>query len=262
MAPTICLLADDADLGSAISDAFARAHLAVTICHSGETLRTDCRAPGDACLVVDVRRSGPDRLEFLKGMKRVSHAPPAIALIARGDVRMAVKAMGAGALDCIEMPFETYNLFAGVERALARSHELNQELNKSSAQREAVAGRLARLTPRERQIMELVLAGHPNKNIAADLGVSQRTVESHRAAIMKKCGTKSLPALVRLALGATANGERFTAGSSAQAGNENAASGAPGMASPGPRRSSQYYPNLSSRRPADTLGQLLVEDAR
>ena len=74
------------------------------------------------------------------------------------------------------------------------------------AWREDAADRVASLTPRERQIMELVLAGHPNKNIAADLGINQRTVENHRAAIMHKTGSKSLPALARLALAAAWNG--------------------------------------------------------
>lgn len=77
---------------------------------------------------------------------------------------------------------------------------------KLSTWRENAANHVASLTPRQRQIMDLVLAGHPSKNIAADLGLSQRTVESHRAAIMKKTGSKSLPALARLALAARADG--------------------------------------------------------
>jgi DNA-binding NarL/FixJ family response regulator len=86
-----------------------------------------------------------------------------------------------------------------------RNDELIQHeevLRQLLASREDAADRVASLTPRERQIMELVLAGHPNKNIAADLGINQRTVETHRAAIMHKTGSKSLPALARLALAA------------------------------------------------------------
>jgi two-component system CheB/CheR fusion protein len=78
-----------------------------------------------------------------------------------------------------------------------------RDSTKGLARREASATRLASLTSRERQILDLVLAGHPSKNIAVDLGISQRTVENHRAAIMHKTGSKSLPALVRLALAAT-----------------------------------------------------------
>jgi two-component system, chemotaxis family, CheB/CheR fusion protein len=86
---------------------------------------------------------------------------------------------------------------------LIRQQEL---LNRLLAQREDAADRVASLTPRQRQIMELVVAGHPSKNIAAALGISQRTVENHRASIMNKTGSKSLPALARVALAAARNG--------------------------------------------------------
>ena len=84
--------------------------------------------------------------------------------------------------------------------SVARALEQARDSGKLSAWREKAAKQLAGLTPRQREIMELVLAGHPSKNIAADLGISQRTVENHRAAIMKKTGSTSLPALARLAL--------------------------------------------------------------
>jgi two-component system, chemotaxis family, CheB/CheR fusion protein len=109
---------------------------------------------------------------------------------------MAVHAMKAGALDFIEKPVDNSELVSGVERALKISRDSSDLL----ARRKAAASRIAMLTPRERQIMDLVVAGHASKNIAADLCVSQRTVENHRNAIMKKTGSKSLPALARLAL--------------------------------------------------------------
>ena len=114
------------------------------------------------------------------------------------DVPMAVRAMKAGASDFIEKPIGRSELLASVERALEQS----RDSSKLPAWREDAASHIASLTPRQRQIMELVLAGHPSKNIAADLGISQRTVENHRASIMKKTGSKSLPALARLALAA------------------------------------------------------------
>jgi two-component system CheB/CheR fusion protein len=119
------------------------------------------------------------------------------------DVGMAVAAMKAGAADFIEKPVGGSELLAGIERAL----ELSRDSGKLSAARAAAAGHLAALTPRQREIMDMVLAGHPSKNIAADLGISQRTVENHRAAIMRKTGTKSLPALARLALAAVRNSD-------------------------------------------------------
>ena len=109
--------------------------------------------------------------------------------------------MKAGVSDFIEKPISRDELLASVERALEQS----RGSSKLSARREDAARHFAGLTPRQHQIMELVLAGHPSKNIAADLRISQRTVENHRASIMKKTGSKSVPALARLALAAAWN---------------------------------------------------------
>ena len=138
-------------------------------------------------------------LELLQRLRKSGDDLPAIMITGNSDVAMAVEAMKAGALDFIEKPVSRDALLAGVELAL----DLSRDAAKLSARREDAADHVAGLTMRQRQIMELVLAGHPSKNIAADLGISQRTVENHRAAIMKKTGSKSLPALARLALAAT-----------------------------------------------------------
>jgi two-component system CheB/CheR fusion protein len=118
------------------------------------------------------------------------------------DVQIAVQAMKAGASDFIEKPIGRGDLLDSVARALEQS----RDSNKRAAWQEAAANHIAGLTPRQHQIMDLVLAGHPSKNIAADLGISQRTVENHRASIMTRTGAKSLPALARLALAATTIG--------------------------------------------------------
>jgi two-component system CheB/CheR fusion protein len=111
---------------------------------------------------------------------------------------MAVQAMKAGAVDFIEKPVGHAELLASVKRALDQTRDIAT----LSVCREKAALRIARLTTRQRQILDLVLAGHPSKNIAADLGISQRTVDNHRAAIMRKTGSKSLPALIRTAIAA------------------------------------------------------------
>jgi two-component system CheB/CheR fusion protein len=141
-------------------------------------------------------------LELLQQLRGAGDQLPAIMITGNSDVPMAVQAMKAGASDFLEKPISHGELLASVERALEQS----KDASKLSAWRETAANRVARLTPRERQIMELVLAGRPSKNIAADLGISQRTVENHRASIMEKTGSKSLPALARLALAAGHNG--------------------------------------------------------
>jgi two-component system CheB/CheR fusion protein len=115
------------------------------------------------------------------------------------DLSVAVEAMKAGATDFIEKPVGRDELLASIDRAL----DLSRDASRLSRWHEDAAERLALLTPRQRQVMDRVLAGEPNKNIAADLGISQRTVESHRAAVMKRMAARSLPELARLALAAS-----------------------------------------------------------
>ena len=128
---------------------------------------------------------------------------PTIMITGDADVPMAVKAMKAGALDFIEKPIGREELLASIERALDLAHDSGKLME----WRATAAAHLTGLTPRQQDVMERVLAGHPSKNIAADLGISQRTVENHRAAIMKRTGSKSLPALARLAFLASGGAE-------------------------------------------------------
>jgi two-component system CheB/CheR fusion protein len=138
-------------------------------------------------------------LDILQRLRDEGDRLPAIMVTGDGDVRMAVQAMRTGAADFIEKPFSREELLVSIRRAMERTLDSAE----ASSQREAATMQLSRLTKRERKVLELVLAGQPSKNIAADLGLSQRTIENHRAAIMKKAGVKSVPALVRLALAAT-----------------------------------------------------------
>jgi two-component system CheB/CheR fusion protein len=150
------------------------------------------------CLVVDAKMQGMGGLALLERLKAAGTELPAIMITGYGDVSMAVRAMKAGAVDFIEKPVDPDELIASIESALDRT----QDSVKRSAWHAAAAKCIADLTPREHEVMDLVLAGHPSKNIAADLRISQRTVENHRASIMKKTGSKSIPALIRLALAA------------------------------------------------------------
>jgi two-component system CheB/CheR fusion protein len=141
-------------------------------------------------------------LELLRKLHDNGHRLPSIMITGNSDVPMAVEAMKAGALDFIEKPIGREELLVSIDRAL----ELSQDSNKLQEWRESAATHLAGLTPRQREVMDRVLAGEPSKNIATDLGISQRTVENHRASIMKRTGSKSLPALARLALVAAGGG--------------------------------------------------------
>jgi two-component system CheB/CheR fusion protein len=149
-----------------------------------------------ACLLIDAYLPGMSGIELLERLRNDGHSLPAIMITGNADVSMAVHAMKSGALDFIEKPIGREELIAGIERAL----ELWRDSGKLLELRESASAHLAGLTIRQREVMERVLAGQPSKNIAADLGISQRTVENHRAGIMKRTGSKSLPALARLAL--------------------------------------------------------------
>jgi two-component system CheB/CheR fusion protein len=156
------------------------------------------RPSSEGCLVIDAYLPGMSGLELLQRLHKERQRLPSIMITGNSDVAMAVEAMKAGASDFLEKPIGSRDLIASVSRALVQSKDATE----LSAWKAAAARRLEKLTPQQHRIMEMVLAGNPSKNIAADLGISQRTVENHRAAIMTKTGTKSLPALARLALAA------------------------------------------------------------
>jgi two-component system CheB/CheR fusion protein len=159
----------------------------------------DAYHPGRiACLLVDAYLPGMNGIALLRYLRSRGDTLPAIMITGHSDVSMAVEAMKAGASDFIEKPVRGGELLASIKQALGRS----RNAGKLAAWHEEAGRHVADLTPRQREIMALVLAGHPSKNIAADLGISQRTVENHRASIMRKTQAKSLPALARLALAA------------------------------------------------------------
>ncbi len=152
----------------------------------------------EACLLIDAYLPGMDGFQLLQTLKERNQTLPSIMITGRSDVPMAVDAMKAGAADFFEKPIGATELLASIERVFERS----KDADKANAWRQSAVALIEGLTERQREIMDLVLAGHPSKNIATDLHISQRTVENHRAAIMKKTGCKSLPALARLALAA------------------------------------------------------------
>jgi FixJ family two-component response regulator/chemotaxis methyl-accepting protein methylase len=189
---------DDSAVREALRDLLREDGRSVEIYDSSEAFLAAYQPGGEGCLLVDARMPGMGGLELLHRLKSDGTRLPAIMITGQGDVPMAVETMRAGAADFIEKPIRRDELFASIEHAL----EHVRDVTKLSGRQEAAATRLAGLTARQREIMELVLAGHPSKNIAADLGISQRTVENHRAAVMKRTGSRSLSALIRLALAA------------------------------------------------------------
>jgi len=150
------------------------------------------------CLVADIRMPGMDGLELQQRLTERAFNFPLIVITGHGDVPLAVRAMKVGAVDFIEKPFAAEAILASIETALAQ-FALSGEGDMLAA---AAASRLALLSPREREVLQGLLAGLPNKSIAYDLAISPRTVEIHRARVMDKMGARSLSELIRMSLAA------------------------------------------------------------
>ncbi len=150
------------------------------------------------CILLDIRMPGMDGLEVQKALRDKGVTLPVIIMTGHGDVSLAVQAMKAGAVDFIEKPFEKAVLLSGIEHAMER---LKRSAASQDRAGEAIV-RLQALTPREREVLEGLAKGLPNKTIAYDLGISPRTVEIHRANVMSKLGVRSLSEALRIAFAA------------------------------------------------------------
>ncbi len=150
-------------------------------------------APG--CLVLDVRLPGMSGLTFHKELEKEGIALPVIFITGHGDIPMSVRAMKAGAVEFLTKPFHDQDLLDAIHAAIERDRRSRHEAVQLAELRE----RLATLSDRERQIMSLVVIGRANKQIAAELGVSEMTVKVHRGQVMRKMRAASLPELVRIA---------------------------------------------------------------
>ena len=149
------------------------------------------------CVLLDVKMPGISGLEVQARLRTIGFVPPIIVITGQGDIQTAVLAMKAGAFDFLEKPYEDEVLLAAIEAALAASPDDHIHQAVDSAQR------IARLSPREREVLDALVAGASNKVIAFDLGLSVRTVEVHRARMMERLGTRQLAEAIRLAVLAT-----------------------------------------------------------
>jgi two-component system response regulator FixJ len=195
-APTVYIVDDDDAVRNALRLLLKSVGLAaVTVPSAQEFLGTyDPHQPG--CLILDVRMPGMSGLELQQQLNLRGAIIPVIFITGHGDIPMAVEAMQQGAFDFLQKPFRDQDLIDRIQRALAKDLTGRAELR----ERARIKERLESLTAREREVLELVTSGKPNKIMAADLGVSQRTVEIHRARVMEKMGAASLAQLVRMVL--------------------------------------------------------------
>jgi FixJ family two-component response regulator len=194
---SLVYLVDDDD---ALRDALrflleSAGYSAETFADAAQFLALPGLAPG-ACLILDVRMPGMSGIELQRELARRGSTLPVIFLTAHGDVPMAVAAVKQGAFDFIEKPFEEARLLQLVEAAL----KLDAAARARLTRRLGAVARLDTLTPRERDVLDCVIAGKLNKRIAEELGISIKTVEAHRARLMQKLRVDSVAELVQLAL--------------------------------------------------------------
>ncbi len=194
--PTVFIVEDD----EAVRDSLrlmleSLGHTVASFGRADEFLEAyDPELPG--CIVLDIRMPGMNGMELQRKLNAMTSILPIIFVTGHGDVPMAVEAMQQGAVDFVQKPYREQDLLDKIQSAIAQDAENRQELQEV----QLIEGRFSDLTPREREVMEMMVDGKANKVIAIDLDISQRTVEIHRARVMEKMGARSLAQLVRMSM--------------------------------------------------------------
>ncbi|TPW17383.1 MAG: response regulator [Halothiobacillaceae bacterium] len=188
----VYIVDDDAAVRDSLSWLIRSIGLRVDTYASGQQFLNVLQPSTKGCVLLDVRMPGMSGLDLHEQLIAEKRVLPVIMITGHGDVPMAVRAVKAGAFDFIEKPFNDQVLLDRIQQALKQ----NREILRLEAQKTDLINRLALLTPREQEVLKLVVVGNPNKAIAAQLGISCRTVEIHRGRVMEKMEASSLPELV------------------------------------------------------------------
>ncbi|MCC6680239.1 MAG: response regulator transcription factor [Phycisphaeraceae bacterium] len=194
--PTVYVVDDDDAMRRGLKFLITSAGYEVEAFDSAQAFLDHDRAGPGGCLVLDVRMPGMDGLQLFEQLRARNIAIPVIFITAFGNIAMAVRAVKAGAYDFIEKPFEGAALLARIRQSLSQATQPRDRQSDTSEIRK----RLESLTPRERQVMDRVVAGMLNKQIAGELDISIKTVETHRAQVMQKLQAQSLAELVRMVI--------------------------------------------------------------
>ncbi len=187
---------DDVDVRQSLAFLLSTAGLSVCVHESAVAFLKALPGADDGCIVTDVRMPDIDGLELQRRLRAQGNSMPVVVMTGHGDVALAVEAMKAGAVDFIEKPFNDEVLLAAIRTALAQRSTTRER----GSQFDEIRARMKLLSERERQVLDGLVAGKPNKIIAYDLGISARTVEVYRANVMTKMQADSLSHLVRMAL--------------------------------------------------------------
>ena len=189
---------DDEAVRQSLEFLLRAAQIGVKTYDSAVTFLASGPRSGAGCIVTDVRMPEITGIDLLKRLRELRILLPVIVITGHGDVPLAVEAMKSGALDFIEKPFAE----EAILRAVRAAEDRSRKLGRRSEEEAQAAGRFASLSERERQVLDGLVAGHANKTIAHDLGISPRTVEVYRANLMSKMQAKSLSELIRITLAA------------------------------------------------------------
>ncbi len=194
-AGTIHVIDDDPSLRGALGSLFRSVGFEARLYSDASEFLAAPSSSRPACLVLDVRLPGLNGLDFQEQLAKSGTLLPVVLMTGHGDVPMSVRGMKAGAVDFLTKPFRDQDMLDAVGNALARDRQRRSSEAKADALRELYAA----LSPRERQVMALVVTGKMNKQIAGELNLSEITVKIHRGAAMRKMGARSLADLVRMA---------------------------------------------------------------
>jgi two-component system response regulator FixJ len=194
--PEVYVVDDDADVRDSLTFLLGSVGIPAVAFTSGAALLAKVGPQSTGCVVTDVRMPEVSGIDLLRELKRKASDLVTIVITGHGEVALAVEAMKLGAFDFIEKPFDDEQILSAVRQALAQ----HQKARRQSADHALVEARLTSLSSREREVLEGLVKGKPNKIIAFDLGISPRTVEIYRANVMRKMEANSLSDLVRFAI--------------------------------------------------------------
>jgi len=193
--PTVVVIDDDRDIREALQGLLRSVGLCVELFASVQEFLDSGQPPGPGCFVLDVRLPGRSGLDFLDDLVRANVHLPVVFISGHADVQMSVRAMKAGAIEFLTKPVRHQDLLDAIQRAIVHDDAYREEQRTIGA----IRTNFDKLTPREREVMTLVVAGRLNKQIAAEIGITEATVKLHRGQVMRKMHVRSLAELVRMA---------------------------------------------------------------